>query len=80
MRRRRNVAVWDPRRNTSKVHAVPPNAGPEALIALERWRLENPKHAAWIAEGAPRLTRDEHRARFGCDWAPASSPRGRVRA
>ena len=59
------TAVFDERRNTSRVFRVPPNALPEALTALERFRRASPAHAAWIAEGAPALTDDEHVRRFG---------------
>lgn len=58
-------AVWDDRRNTSRVQKVPPHALPEALDALARFRRAHPAHAAWIAEGAPTLTDDEHVRRFG---------------
>ena len=59
------TAVWDDRRNTSSVRKVPPNALPEALEALAYFRRTQPALAAWIAEGAPTLTDDEHVRRFG---------------
>lgn len=59
------TAVWDDRRNTSRVQKVPPTALPDALAALERFRREQPALAAWIGEGAPTLTDEEHVRRFG---------------
>jgi hypothetical protein len=62
---RKNVAVWDERRNTSRVFPVPPDALPNALAALGRFQASQPSLYQWVTEGAPNLTHDEHFARFG---------------
>ena len=77
---RRNVAVFDERRNSSRVFPVPPHALRDAVRALEQLRRDDVELVSWIEAGAPRLTHDEHRRRFGADWAPSSSRRGRGRA
>jgi len=77
---RRNVAVWDERRNTSRVTPPPPDALPNAVRALERFRVDEPALYGWVAAGAARLTHAEHRTRFGVDYTPSSSRRGRGRA
>lgn len=66
---RKNVAVWDDHRNTSRVFDVPPEAVDEAAAALARFRRDDPALVAWIEAGAPRLTDAEHRARFGAPYA-----------
>jgi hypothetical protein len=58
----RQSSVFDERRNTSRVWPVPPDALPTALKAL---RTLDPALRRWIEDGHPRLTDDEHRARFG---------------
>jgi len=65
---------FDDRRNTSRVITVPPNALPDALRALARFRDTDPALYAWIAAGAPRLTDADHIARFGSSY---KSGRGR---
>ncbi len=70
-------AVYDHRRNTSAVHGVSPNAMYEALEALETWRARNPAHAAWIEAGAPPLTEDEHRRRFGGPYEVTRTRKGK---
>jgi len=65
---RRNVARWDPRRNTSQVFAVPPGSGAEAVKALRAWQQRNPAHYDWVADGAPRLTAEQHLERFGVPY------------
>jgi hypothetical protein len=77
---RRNVAVFDQRRNTSRVWAVPPTARPDAMRALERLRHDDPELVSWIEAGAPRLTDAEHVARFGEPYAASLSRRGRGRS
>ena len=56
---------FDERRNSSRIFPVPPDALPNALRAMARWKAENPAHAQWIADGYPSLTEAEHVARFG---------------
>ena len=68
---------WDEHRNTSRVFGVPPTALPDALKALAKWRAANPAHAAWIAEGAPHLTHEEHVRRFGAPYQRLRSQRAR---
>lgn len=58
---RRNVAVYDESRNSSRVVPVPPDALPTALRALATLPRDLRR---WIEDGAPRLTHDEHRRRF----------------
>jgi hypothetical protein len=58
----RQSSVFDERRNTSRVWPVPPDALPAALKAL---RTLDPALRRWIEDGHPRLTDDEHLARFG---------------
>jgi hypothetical protein len=58
----RQSSVFDERRNTSRVWPVPPDALPAALKALSTL---DPSLRRWIEDGHPRLTDDEHRARFG---------------
>jgi len=72
---RRNVAVWDERRNTSRTFPVPPDALPNALRALEQLRRDQPALVDWIEAGAPRLTDAEHRRRFGEPWRPPARTR-----
>jgi hypothetical protein len=64
----RQSAVWDRRRNTSQVHAVPPDALPRALSALRVLRATDPALVTWLQDGHPNLTEHEHRERFGCDY------------
>lgn len=59
------TATWDERRNTSRTGTVPPHAVAEALDALRWFRHAHPEHAAWIADGAPTLTDEDHVRRFG---------------
>lgn len=61
----RQDVPWDVRRNSSQVFQVPPDALPKALAALEAFRRNDPKLAAWVAEGAPRLSEAQHQERFG---------------
>lgn len=62
---RKNVAVWDERRNSSRVFSVPLEALNEAVAALSHLRRTNPKLVAWLEDGHPTLTQDEHWLRFG---------------
>jgi hypothetical protein len=67
---------WDQRRNTSQLQPVPPDALPNARRALSALRRAEAALVAWIEEGYPLLTEDEHIARFGEPWqAPSSSRR-----
>ena len=61
---RKNVAVWDERRNSSRVFPVPPDALPNALAALARFKASQPDLYAWVAGGAPNLTHGQHMALF----------------
>lgn len=72
---RRNVAVFDDRRNTSRVFRPPPHALAEARDAIARWAASNPAHAAWIAAGAPTMTEAEHASRFGESYRATSRSR-----
>jgi len=69
---------FDERRNTSRVIPVPPNALPDALRALERFRDTHPDLYAWIADGAPRLTDADHVARFGSSYKSGRGRRAEV--
>jgi hypothetical protein len=68
-------AGWDEHRNSSRVFSVPPDALPAALKAL---RTIDPDLRRWIEDGHPRLTDDEHRARFGEPWQAAQPRRARA--
>src|SRR5690348_16882651 len=65
----RQSAIFDERRNSSRVFPVPPDALPNAMRALAGLRRDYPELVSWIEEGAPRLTAEEHYARFGEDFA-----------
>ncbi len=70
------AAQWDQRRNSSLVIPPPPNALPDALAALRRFRETNPALHRWITDGHPLLTDAEHVERFGEPYRPLrSSPR-----
>jgi hypothetical protein len=58
-------AVFNEKRNTSRVWPVPPDALPNALSSLAAFRRSDPALYAWVAEGAPRLSEAEHVERFG---------------
>lgn len=73
----RQSAIFDERRNSSRVFPVPPDALPNARRALAGLRRDYPELVAWIEEGAPRLTAEQHYARFG---EPFASHRARGRA
>ena len=62
---RKNVAVFDEHRNSSRVWPVPPTAVPEALEALARFKASRPDLYGWVASGAPLLTHGRHEALFG---------------
>lgn len=64
----RQASWWDHSRNSSAVYGPLPNALPDALRALKYFRESQPELAAWIEEGAPRLSAAEHYARFGEDY------------
>jgi len=71
------AAQWDQRRNSSLVIPVAPDALPNAMRALRAFRESDPALYAWVAEGAPNLTGDEHVQRFGEPYRsskPAPSP------
>jgi hypothetical protein len=68
---------FDPRRNTSAVHAVSPLAGREAIAACERFARENPEHAAWLAAGAPPIHSDAEHVRWFGESYTSTAPRRR---
>jgi len=47
---------------------VPEVTAWDAVRPLRQWARENPEHARWIAEGAPRLTDLEYLERFGAPY------------
>ena len=69
--------VWDERRNGSATRPVSPTALSDCMTAMARFRRDHPDLAAWIAEGAPHLTEDDHRRRFGCDYRHGGQRRRR---
>lgn len=75
---RRNVAVWDERRNTSRVTKVTHEDVRQARAALERFRRDDPELVSWIEAGHPRLTDAEHVRRFGEPYTPLTRRRGRA--
>jgi hypothetical protein len=63
--------TWDEHRNTSRVFPVPPGAVEAADRALRAWTRENPKHAAWVAAGAPPInSQEDHVEWFGEPYVP----------
>jgi hypothetical protein len=62
---RKNVAVFDEHRNSSRVWPVPPTALPEAEVALALFKRNQPDLYGWVASGAPLLTHGRHAALFG---------------
>ena len=62
---RKNVAVFDEHRNSSRVWPVPPTALPEAEDALSSFKKSQPDLYEWIESGAPLLTHSRHEAIFG---------------
>ena len=72
----RQSAIFDEHRNSSRVFPVPPDALPNAMRALAALRSDYPELVAWIEEGAPNLTAEEHYERFGEPFAPRKRTRG----
>jgi hypothetical protein len=62
---RKNVAVFDEHRNSSRVWPVPPTALPEAEAALEAFKRSRPDLYEWVASGAPNLSHGQHLSLFG---------------
>lgn len=58
-------SLFNERRNTSRVFAVPPHAYADATRALAALRRDQPALVRWLEDGHPTLTHDEHQARFG---------------
>jgi len=77
---RKNIAVWDERRNTSRVVPPPPHALADARRALDRLRDDDPELVSWIEAGHPRLSHDEHVRRFGGPYTASGRARGRGRS
>jgi hypothetical protein len=71
-------AVWDDRRNTSRVVPVSPNAWKECREACERWARDNPAHFRWLLDGHPTMTHAEHVERFGEPYVSHRGNRGVV--
>lgn len=67
---RRNVAVWDDRRNSSRVFDVPPHALEDAERALAQLRRSEPLLVAWLEAGAPPIHSEADHVRwFGTAYA-----------
>ncbi|HEX5370046.1 MAG TPA: hypothetical protein VFY10_11580 [Dehalococcoidia bacterium] len=63
---RRNVAIFDERRNSSRVWPVTPDDVDNYQRATARLRREHPNLVAWIEAGAPPIHTDaDHRRWFG---------------
>ena len=62
---RKNVAVFDDHRNSSRVFPVEPGALEAARAASARFCAEQPAHVLWLVDGHPTLTEADHVARFG---------------
>lgn len=72
---------WDPRRNTSAVHPVPHEASGDAQRALAAFARSQPRHAAWIAAGAPSITSEaEHVRWFGEPYRAPTRRRARTQS
>lgn len=64
------VGTFDEKRNTSRVFQPEHGAVGVALKALQHFARENPRHAAWIASGAPSIdSEDKHFEVFGEPYA-----------
>lgn len=71
-------AVWDDRRNTSQTRQPDPLAVKAALAACRKFREEHPRHAAWVAAGAPPIRSDDDHARwFGESYETSQKRRRR---
>jgi len=62
---RKNVAVFDERRNSSRVWPVTEEDVENAARALAAFKTSQPDLYGWVASGAPRLTHGQHSALFG---------------
>lgn len=71
----RQSAVFDDRRNSSRVRLPAPDALPNALRELARLRATQPALVRWIEDGYPTLTEAEHLERFGEPYRPSSRRR-----
>ena len=71
----KGIAVFDERRNSSRVWPVSPLDVENATKALASFRSSDPALHAWISDGAPRLTHDDHFARFGEPYRATRSKR-----
>jgi hypothetical protein len=66
----RQSAVWDERRNSSRVTPPGPAAAADARERLDSFRAQQPQLAAWVEAGAPPIrSDDEHRRWFGEPYA-----------
>jgi hypothetical protein len=74
----RQSPIYDDGRNASRVRPVPPDALPQALGSLRRLRETDPLLVAWIEDGAPRMTHDEHISRFGETSRAPTARKGRA--
>lgn len=61
----KNIAVWDERRNSSRVFPASPQNVENALAALHRLRITDPALVEWIEAGHPTLTEAQHLEHFG---------------
>lgn len=61
---------FDMRRNSSMVQPIEAGALKRCLDAMEAFRRNNPRHAEWIAAGAPSIRSEEDHIRwFGEPYA-----------
>ena len=61
----KGIAVWDERRNSSRVFPVSQEDVENAQTALARFKASQPDLYEWVASGAPNLTEGQHVAMFG---------------
>ena len=57
--------MWDESRNSSQTRRPSLTALADCEKALAALRRNDPALVAWVEEGHPLLTEDEHQARFG---------------
>jgi hypothetical protein len=69
----RQTSRFDEHRNTSRVWPVTEQDAENARRALAAFHRSNPALVKWLEDGHPRLTDDEHVARFGESYSGVKS-------
>lgn len=70
---RKNVSVFDERRNTSRVFPVSPEDVERYESAIAKLNRDDPKLIAWLEAGAPPIhSEDDHHRWFGETYAAST--------